>query len=684
MSPTPGARYCASCGAAVEADSAFCTRCGKPLNASSAGGEPAGTLAPGHTVREYRVVRLVGAGGMGEVYEAVHELTGARCALKRMLAELSLNSAVEQRFVEEARIMSLLDHSNIVPLQTFFKEEGRYCLVMKYIDGTTLKDLVARLVGNDQILPVERAVAIVAPIARALHHAHCYWDEEGRRADGPRGFRIIHRDVKPSNILIDKADHPYLTDFGIAKSEDGKSLTKTGAVLGTYEFMSPEQIQGKPLTPATDQYSLGATLFAALAGQAPFPQTSTSGFECMQGHVDKNPPPMYKFRIDMPRKLDAVLRTAMDKNPDKRFGSCAQLADALEDAVRAADAELLAPPWIKDNTPKPVYGPPPDDEPKPVYGPPPDRYSAPRADHGLVPVYGPPDSSDSFKAKGRTGRTGLFPILGGAAAVAMVAAAITLAVSDKGGAERPTSRESAPPAQDRPVEGGSPQGQSKPNADVVAGERGEEKAGASKAGLEPAKPAERSAGTAEGQTRHPPPFDDRVEVGQPGKAPAGGKMPQGAPPRNSPPLQKLSAREATASDWNYRHREPGKYSADNLVDGAASTAWCKTDGVGEKLTIELAGPAVVHELRILNGYQKVANDKYGDRFSRNSRVARFSLSRAYGEPEGSFTLDDTKVWRRIELTPFRSDRISLTVESAFWGKDRSVCLSEVEVWGVDE
>jgi len=148
--------------------------------------ELTGALAAGDTIREYRIVRLIGAGGMGEVYEVTHELTGARCALKRMLAELSQNPTVEQRFVEEARIMSHLDHPNIVPLQTFFKEDGRYCLVMKYIDGTTLKDLVAELTENERILPVERAVALVAPIARALHHAHCYWDEEGRRIDGPR------------------------------------------------------------------------------------------------------------------------------------------------------------------------------------------------------------------------------------------------------------------------------------------------------------------------------------------------------------------------------------------------------------------------------------------------------------------------------------------------------------------
>ncbi|MBM4356110.1 MAG: hypothetical protein FJ109_20350, partial [Deltaproteobacteria bacterium] len=474
-----------------------------------------------------------------------------------------------------------------------------------------------------------------------------------------------------SNILIDRADHPYLTDFGIAKSEGGKQLTKTGAVIGTYEFMSPEQIQGLPLTPATDQYSLGATLFAVLAGQAPFPQTSTSGFECMQGHVHSPPPNLRKFRIDVPPALEAVMLRAMQKDPEKRFGSCAQFAEALERALGLDGGDGRVPPWSKDDSPKPVYGPPPDIEENPV------------------PVYGPPDTSDSLLVTGRTGRGWLPWLIAGVAVVVAVGLAIGLGTGSRDTQRSGSARQPADADRSKAAEtDGAPRGQpatrtptspqESPGSGAPNGPSGGTVSGEAKDG-------EKDRSSTPGGAAHSGQAPEKTEIvlGDEGKAPAADRT---SPNIQPPPVvpRRLAVKEITASDWNYRNREPSKYGPDNLADGAASTAWCKTDGIGEKVTIELETQATIHELRILNGYQKVAGDKYGDRFFRNSRVAKFALRRAYGEPEGSFALDDSKVWRRIELAPFRSDRISLTIESAYWGPDRSVCLSEVEVWGVEE
>ena len=339
---------CSFCEGVNEADSQFCVHCGNRLS-EGGGDRPPTVLREGAFLRDFQIVRLVGEGGMGQVYEAVHPLTGARVAIKHMVPSLSDNDTVRLRFIEEARTMTLFNHPAVVPIQQFFVEDGRFFLVMKYIDGVTLEEVIDQGTRDGRPAAFQQIIDIGVPIAQALHHLHTLrteqkvLDENGvsvtRRIRG-----VIHRDVKPSNILIErKSQDVYLTDFGVAKAIGRERMTKLGGVVGTYEFMSPEQVRGGTIGPASDQYSLAATLYNLSVGRVPFPQTTEGGYDVMDGHVRMAPPPPCQFRSDLPEGIQAVLLRALSKTPGDRFPDCRAFGDALGAALSDKAALLPTP-----------------------------------------------------------------------------------------------------------------------------------------------------------------------------------------------------------------------------------------------------------------------------------------------------------------------------------------------------
>ncbi len=215
------------------------------------------TLAPGSTLAAYAIERLLGRGGMGEVYLATHEGLGRRVALKLLAPELAADPAFRERFIAESRLAASLDHPHIVPIYEAGETDGRLFLAMRYVEGDDLGALIAAA-G-----PLEpgRAVGLLAGIGAALDAAH------------DRG--LVHRDVKPANILVARTargeEHAYLGDFGLTKllgSDAG--FTRSGQLVGSVDYVAPEQIEGRPVDHRVDVYSLACVLYTALTGRPPY------------------------------------------------------------------------------------------------------------------------------------------------------------------------------------------------------------------------------------------------------------------------------------------------------------------------------------------------------------------------------------------------------------------------------
>lgn len=337
---------CPACGGSNDDNSFFCIHCGNQLGRGT-GDQDAAFMAPGTTVREYRVDRLLGEGGMGQVYVAVHCMTGERVAIKRMLPGLSNDPATLRRFLEEARTMTLLKHPSIVQLKQFFEMQGRFFLVMDFVDGKSAEELVAERRAAAKWMTVTEVLGIIGPIAEALHYIHnLRTTQTVAQEDGTTVTRqiegVVHRDIKPANILVDDSGKPYLMDFGIAKPEGRERLTRIGGVVGTYEFMAPEQIRAEGVGPHTDQYALAVTLFYLLTGAPPFPQKTEAGFDAMEGHLRGELPPLSIVRRGIPPGVEMALGKAMAKNSADRFSNCHEFGRALVEAVDGGEGPEIA------------------------------------------------------------------------------------------------------------------------------------------------------------------------------------------------------------------------------------------------------------------------------------------------------------------------------------------------------
>jgi hypothetical protein len=328
---------CAHCGTPVPPGDRICRQCGADVSGQQ------GLVATAYvpvtqttlieslrraTLGEYDVGGELGHGGMASVF-AAHEIAlDRKVAIKVMSPALFTTAGMVERFKREARTAASLSHPNIIPIYAVRESPEIVYFVMKFIEGRSLESIVRQL-GQ---MPIPLVQAILYQVGAALGYAH-------RRG-------VVHRDVKPANIMIDADGWPIVTDFGIAKVAEKEGLTQTGATIGTPSYMSPEQCSAKrELTGASDQYSLGIVAYEMLAGQLPFHAETTMGL--LFAHVHETPPPITELRPDCPPAVAAALMRMLEKEPEARWPDIESAVTALggvplghDDPIRAQLVEL--------------------------------------------------------------------------------------------------------------------------------------------------------------------------------------------------------------------------------------------------------------------------------------------------------------------------------------------------------
>jgi serine/threonine protein kinase len=284
--------------------------------------------ADGTPFGRYRLIELLGRGGMGEVWRAHDTETDRIVAIKLLPPHFSDNEDFERRFRREAHAAARLNTPHVVPIHNYGEIDGRLYVDMRLVEGRDLETVL-----RDGPLEPSRAARIIEGVALALHAAH----EVG----------LLHRDVKPSNILLDKNDFAYLIDFGIARAADETRLTKSGNTIGTFAYIAPERLGTRAEEDArADIYSLACVLYECLTGSPPFDEPTMAGL--VAAHLSTPPPRPSTARPDIPEHVDEVIATGMAKDPDQRFATTVELADAARDAItvpnqRRAPAATVVP-----------------------------------------------------------------------------------------------------------------------------------------------------------------------------------------------------------------------------------------------------------------------------------------------------------------------------------------------------
>lgn len=327
---------CVRCGQLLPDTGAICSRCGPPISTPGhvapvdEGQDPpdlTGLLLNG---RRFRLVRRLGIGGMGEVYEATDELLGRSVAVKLLAVELVASANARRRMLQEANILREVQHPNVVRAFDVFEDGGRLGLVLELMTGGDLSAHIPR-----HGLPSAEAVALMQSVLAGLAALH---------AKG-----LVHRDLKPGNVLLTARGVPKLSDLGVAKDTHGRRATRTGMAVGTYEYMAPEQVQGLEVDARSDLYAAGILFFELLSGRTPY--GGRSDLDIQLGHV-RDQPDFSTLVGRHPPALLAVLGRALEKAPDARWPTA--------DAFRAAlDASVAAPPVAAPVEPIPVKSVPP-------------------------------------------------------------------------------------------------------------------------------------------------------------------------------------------------------------------------------------------------------------------------------------------------------------------------------------
>jgi serine/threonine protein kinase len=313
---------CAECGLAQPVPG-HCPADGTPL-------APIGEdVLLGTTIGAYRVARLLGIGGMGRVYKGVHPAIGSRVAIKVLSRECSDRRDLVDRFFAEAKAVNLIRHESIVNvLDLAMLPDGRPYIIMEYLDGAPLASLIEHAVQHGPPLPLGGIARLAAEVLDALGAAH---------AKG-----IVHRDLKPDNVFVAPSGRPKVLDFGIAKLSDvSNTSTRTGSLLGTPHYMSPEQAAGRVVDHRADLYAIGVMLFECATGRKPF--LAEALFDLLRMHVEVPPPSPRALRPDMPPDLERVILTALAKPPDQRFATAMAMSVALQHATAQLPLEQWRP-----------------------------------------------------------------------------------------------------------------------------------------------------------------------------------------------------------------------------------------------------------------------------------------------------------------------------------------------------
>jgi serine/threonine-protein kinase len=261
-------------------------------------------------IGKYKILQIIGMGGMGVIYKAVQEPLNRIVALKVLSPQLSGNEEMSQRFEIEAKAISLLQHQNIVSIYEYGKDKGYNFFAMQFIDGENLSVRIQQR----KVMPVPEIIDISKQICRGLRYAH--------------NQNVIHRDIKSQNVLIDKENVARLSDFGIAKIFSSAHLTLTGVTVGTPEYMSPEQAEGAVVDFKTDIYSMGVVIYEMLTKRPPF--TANNPVAVAYKHVHEIPVPPSVKRRDTPKRLELIVLKALKKDKKERYASAEEMLDHLD------------------------------------------------------------------------------------------------------------------------------------------------------------------------------------------------------------------------------------------------------------------------------------------------------------------------------------------------------------------
>jgi serine/threonine protein kinase len=352
-------KICRKCGAKYPDNEEICSVDGQKLHQlpnflvgrpSTHSTRPRADPFVGKYIEKYKIIRQIGEGGMGVVYEAEHIHIGKKVALKILREDYTKKLDVVERFKQEARSASIIGHPNIIDVTDFgYTHDGRVFFVMEYLEGEDL----ATILETERTLPYKRAVRIARQVCDALCAAH----DKG----------IVHRDMKPENIFIvhpnARDEKVKILDFGIAKmsvlDQEGRKLTKTGVVFGTPEYMSPEQAAGKPVDKKIDIYSLGIILYEMMTGKVPF--TGDSFMSILSKHIFEPVPRLKQAAPDLniPSSLEAIIYRCLEKVPERRIGSAEELASLLDAVENEEETTIsveikLDPKLTAGATPSPV------------------------------------------------------------------------------------------------------------------------------------------------------------------------------------------------------------------------------------------------------------------------------------------------------------------------------------------
>ncbi len=392
-------------------------------------------LVVGGQLGSYLIESVVGRGGMSVVYRARHSRLGTSVAIKVLAPELSTDDTFRERFLREAQMAAGIDHPNVIPIHDMGLHDNSLYIVMRFIPGG---DLNSYLTASGP-LEAKRAVELLMPVAQALDAAHSHG--------------LVHRDVKPGNILVQQSDsrlieHVYLTDFGIAKSVEATSgLTRAGGVIGTVDYMAPEQAQGRDVSAATDVFALASVFYQCITGRTPFERELLAGEFPPVGR----PETVKAVQPELPSTLDGVVAKGLAADPGQRYATCTEFLEACEHALDAAGDRAMTAPGdgghagetvLSDagatgagggsaaraagGDPWPPVSPPPPAPPPPPAGPPPADVAA---------TSRPPGGPGRVRATLRR----RWAYLAALAAVVLIAAAVVIATSSSKKAAKPTA-----------------------------------------------------------------------------------------------------------------------------------------------------------------------------------------------------------------------------------------------------